>query len=253
VPETAAGLTVMQTLKTHSADLSPGAGPQLNGHLASGAISADDLIRVAIVDDHPIMRDGLVHTFRREFGFEVVGQGGTGAEAIEIAETLLPDIIFIDINMPGDGVTATRVISHSCPAVRIVVLTGYDGEQFVVEALRAGASGFIVKGISAGELLQTARAVHKGESYVTPALAAKLLGMRETGAARARPATKVVDLTSREEQILRGVCEGMSNKQIGESISLSEKTVKHYMTNILQKLHARNRLEAALIGKEHLR
>jgi DNA-binding NarL/FixJ family response regulator len=222
----------------------------LNGGKAPGG---EEVIRVAVVDDHPIMRDGLVHTFRREIGFEVVGQGGTGAEAIEIAETLLPDIIFLDINMPGDGVRAARSISTSCPAVRIVVLTAYDTEQLVVDALKAGASGFVVKGISSDELLQTARAVHRGESYVTPRLAAKLLGTRDLTSARARLAQKVVDLTAREEQILRCVCEGMSNKEIGEYISLSEKTVKHYMTNILQKLHARNRVEAALIGKEHLK
>jgi two-component system nitrate/nitrite response regulator NarL len=212
----------------------------------------DDVIRVAVVDDHPIMRDGLVYTFDRETDFEVVGQGASGTEAIQIAELLLPDLIFLDINMPGDGLDAARNISTRCPAVRIIMLTAHDGEQQVVDALRGGASGYVVKGISSEELVKTARAVHGGEAYVSPALAARLLGMRGRQASAARPAQSFVDLTAREEQILRLVCEGQSNKEIGEQIGLTEKTVKHYMTNILQKLHARNRVEAALIARQRL-
>jgi two-component system nitrate/nitrite response regulator NarL len=243
----------MQLAKSSPVEHMAGPAQEANGHPAVNAVPGEEVIRVAIVDDHPIMRDGLVHTFQRDSGFEVVGEGATGAEAVEIAETLLPDIIFLDINMPGDGIRAARKISSSCPAVRIVMLTAYDGEQFVVDALKAGASGFVVKGISSEELLRTARAVHQGDAYVTPRLAAKLLGTREINTTRSRTVQKVVDLTAREEQILRCVCAGMSNKEIGECVGLSEKTVKHYMTNILQKLHARNRVEAALKGKEHLK
>jgi two-component system, NarL family, nitrate/nitrite response regulator NarL len=217
-----------------------------------GDAKRDEVIRVAIVDDHPIMRDGLVYTFDREGDFEVVGQGGTGEEAVQIAEMLLPDLILLDINMPGDGVQAARTISNSCPAVRIIMLTAHDGEQYVVDALRGGASGYIVKGVSSEELVKTARAVHGGEAYVSPALAARLLGMRGKQAAPGRASNKFVDLTDREEQILHLVCAGLSNKEVGENIGLSEKTVKHYMTNILQKLHARNRVEAALIARQRL-
>lgn len=212
----------------------------------------DEVIRIAIVDDHPIMRDGLVHTFQREPGFEVVAQGGTGEEAIRIAEMLLPDLILLDINMPGDGVDAARKISRSCPAVRIIMLTAYDGEQHVVDALRGGASGYVVKGVSSEELLKTAHAVYSGEAYVSPGLAAKLLGTRVAHTVPGAFSKNFVDLTTREEQILRFVCEGQSNKKIGENIGLTEKTVKHYMTNILQKLHARNRVEAALIARDRL-
>jgi two-component system, NarL family, nitrate/nitrite response regulator NarL len=212
------------------------------------------VIRIAIVDDHPIMRAGLVYTFEREFGFEVVAQGGTGPEAIEIAETLLPDLILLDINMPGNGVEAARAISRACPDVRIIMLTAHDDEQYVVDTLRAGASGYVVKGISSEDLIKTAQSVHHGEAYVSPGLAAKLLGKRPAEVAPVAGLTrKFVDLTTREEQILRYVCEGLSNKEIGDHIGLSEKTVKYYMTNILHKLHARNRVEAALIAREHLR
>lgn len=212
-----------------------------------------DIIRVAIVDDHPIMRAGLVYTFDKEDGFEVVGQGGSTAEAVEIAELLLPDIILLDINMPGDGIQAARIISGSCPAVRIIMLTAHDSEQYVVEALRGGASGYVVKGVSSDELIKTARSIYDGEAYVSPGLAAKLLGMRGRESRPERRPQPFVELTEREEEILRYVCQGQSNKEIGDAIGLTEKTVKHYMTNILQKLHARNRVEAALIAKQHLR
>ena len=214
--------------------------------------ACQEVIRVALVDDHPIMRAGLVHTFEREPGFEVVGEGASGAEAIQIAETLLPDLIFLDINMPGDGVHAARAISRTCPAVRIIMLTAHDGEQHVVDALRCGASGYVIKGVSSEELIKTAQSVHEGEAYVSPGLAAKLLGGRASNTTPNGFAQKFVELTLREEQILRLVCEGQSNKEIGEHVGLTEKTVKHYMTNILQKLHARNRVEAALIAREHL-
>jgi DNA-binding NarL/FixJ family response regulator len=227
------------------AQLTPGAANRKAG-------ANDEIIRVAIVDDHPIMREGLVHTFAKEDGFEVIAQGGSSAEAIEIAELLLPDLILLDINMPGDGVQAARTISRICPAVRIIMLTAHDSEQHVVDALRGGASGYVVKGVSSEELVKTARAIHEGEAYVSPGLAAKLLGTRSKEASSSRSEQKFVDLTDREEEILRLVSEGKSNKEIGENIGLTEKTVKHYMTNILQKLHARNRVEAALIARERL-
>jgi DNA-binding NarL/FixJ family response regulator len=198
------------------------------------------------------MLEGLVYTFEREPGFEVIGQGGSSDEAIQIAEMLLPDLILLDINMPGNGVQAARIISQSCPAVRIIMLTAFDGEQHVLDALRSGASGYVVKGVSSEELLKTARAVHGGEGYVSPGLAAKLLGKPRFKQVDGPPSQAFVDLTAREEQILLCVCEGQSNKEIGENTGLTEKTVKHYMTNILQKLHARNRVEAALIAKKRM-
>lgn len=239
---------------------------------ASDAMDAglDEPIRVAIVDDHPIMREGLVHTFEVEEGFEVVARGATADDAIRIAETLMPDLILLDINMPGNGIAAACVISKTCPAVRIVILSAYDMEEYVIDALRCGASGYLVKGVSSSELIQTAHAVLRGEAYVSPGLAAKLLSGREVDAPPAKSHgipqgmsdskqandkssnDGIVSLTGREEQILRQVSKGLSNKEIGENVGLSEKTIKHYMTNILNKLHARNRVEAALIARRHL-
>jgi two-component system nitrate/nitrite response regulator NarL len=242
----------MEISKSRSSEATSQATSKREDITRDAVQAAGNVIRVAIFDDHPIMRDGLVHIFKREEGFEVIGQGGTGEEAIQIAELLLPDLILLDINMPGDGVNAARRISRTCPAVRIIILTAHDGEQHVVDALRGGASGYVIKGVSSEELIKTARAIHNGEAYVSPGLAAKLLGMRGTALSTQRVAPQFVDLTSREEQILRFVCEGQSNKEIGDNIGLTEKTIKHYMTNILQKLHARNRVEAALIARERL-
>jgi two-component system nitrate/nitrite response regulator NarL len=239
-------------LRRESLSDQPHHGPVPDVSLDPEELQREDVIRVAIVDDHPIMRDGLVYTLDREDDFEVVAQGATGEEAIHIAETVLPDLILLDINMPGDGLKAARAISSKCPAVRIVMLTAHDGEHHVVNALRGGASGYIVKGVSSEELIKTVRSVHNGEAYVTPALAARLLGMRNKDAAPSRFPDRFVDLNVREEQILRFVSEGYSNKEIGETIGLTEKTVKHYMTNILQKLHVRNRVEAAVVARERL-
>lgn len=227
----------------------PGEDTNLRHH---DVLPRGEIIRIGIIDDHPIMRDALVHTFEREPGFEVVGTGESSADAVRIAEAMLPDLILLDINMPGDGIQAARTISRSCPAVRIIMLTAHDGEQYVVDALRGGASAYVVKGISSEELTKTARAIHEGEAYVSPGLAAKLLRRRSRTHVPSRPSETFVDLTGREEEILSFVCKGKSNREIGEMIGLTEKTVKHYMTNILQKLHARNRVEAALIAKERL-
>ena len=121
-----------------------------------------DVIRVAIVDDHPMMRAGIVWAFGQARGFEVVGEGASAAEAIHLAETLQPDLIFLDINMPGDGVHAAQLISHNYPAVRIIIFTVHEDEQHVVNAFGCGASGYLIKGVSSAELIQTARSVHEG-------------------------------------------------------------------------------------------
>ena len=214
-----------------------------------GTDANENAIRVAVVDDHPILLSGLVHVFDREDDFEVVGQGACADDAVTIAETLLPDLIFLDISMPGGGIEAARAISRSCPAVRIVILTAHEGEQHVIKALNNGASGYLLKGVSSQELISMARAVHRGECYVSPSLAARLLGTRQKQVEPAQHITRFVNLTEREQQILECVSYGMSNKDIGARVGLTEKTVKHHMTNILQKLHARNRVEAAVMAR----
>jgi len=213
-----------------------------------------DRIQIVICDDHPLFRDGVAHTLAAEPDLEIVGQGSSAAEAIRLAQDLLPDLILLDLNMPGGGLHAAQTIAATCPVTLSVVLTVSEEEEDLLAALRAGARGYILKGVPARELIRILRAVCTGESYVTPALASGLLREMTGMVPGARPpADPLNELTERERQILEGVAGGLSNKEIGQRLFLSEKTVKHYMTNILQKLQVRNRVEAALIAQRGAR
>jgi two-component system nitrate/nitrite response regulator NarL len=207
-------------------------------------------IQVVIIDDHPLFRDGVWQTLQAEPEFEVVGQGTSAAEAIRLAKELLPDVILLDITIPGGGLNAALVIAAMSPVTKIIMLTASEAEEDVLTALKSGARGYILKGVSARELLKAVRDVHAGEAYVTPALAASLLSEMTGGPLGLKPAPSPLDeLTEREHQILEKVAGGLSNKEIAQQLFLSEKTVKHYMTNILQKLQVRNRVEAALLAQ----
>lgn len=208
-------------------------------------------IELVIVDDHPLFRHGVAQTLEAESDFEVVGQGATADDAIRLACDLLPDLILLDIDMPGNGLHAARTIASACPVTRIVMLTVSEREDDVAAAFRAGARGYVLKGVSARELVGILRGVSAGEGYVSPALAANLLSEMVDGKPIARTAASPLDtLTERERQILKGVAAGLSNKEVAEGLYLSEKTVKHYVTNILQKLQVRNRVEAALLAQK---
>lgn len=205
-------------------------------------------IRIAVVDDHPMLREGVVRTLSDEADIEVVGEGGSAEQAVEIAQRLLPDIMLLDMNMPGSGLTAIEQISEICPAVKMIVLTVQEDHDSVTLALELGARAYILKGVGASELVDIVRAVNDGGSYVTPSLAGKLLSNfgRSSHKNEAEKAS-IQTLTAREEQILELLGKGLRNKEIGRQLDLKEKTVKHYVTNILQKLHLRNRVEAAVL------
>ena len=209
-----------------------------------------ELLQIAIVDDHPLFRSGVADALKRHGGFDIVAEGGSADEAIAIAGQKLPDVMLLDVSMPGGGVHAVREISQSYPVVKVVMLTVSEDEDDVTASLRAGARGYILKGVAARELISILRAVASGDVYVTPSLAATLL-FEMTGATAAKsPLSPLDDLTDRERQILEQVAAGDSNKEIAASLQLSEKTVKHHMTNILQKLQVRNRVEAALMARK---
>ena len=213
-----------------------------------------DKIQVVIADDHTLFREGLAGIISANKDFEVVGQGGTMAEAIQLARDLLPDIILLDIDMPGGGLEAARTIAEEFPVTRIVVLTSSEEDDHLIRALKIGARAYILKGVAARELIRILRAVWAGESYVPPMLAASLLlEMREARSQQKQAASPLDELTPREREILEGLATGLSNKEIGEKLFLSEKTVKHYMTNILQKLQVRNRVEAALLAQKEMK
>lgn len=203
-------------------------------------------LHVAIVDDHPLFRDGVALTLRAQPDIEVVGAGASAADALRIAAEAMPDIMLLDVSMPGGGVEAVRGIATGFPVIKVVMLTVSEEEDDVTAALRAGARAYVLKGVAARDLVRIIRSVAAGEVYVTPSLAASLL-FELTGGKPASAANPLDALTERERQILERVAAGDSNKEIGAQLHLSEKTVKHHMTNILQKLQARNRVEAALM------
>jgi len=213
-----------------------------------------DKIHVVIADDHTLFREGLAGIIGGTDEFEVVGQAGNMEEAVQLARDLLPDIILLDIDMPGGGLEAARIVAEECPVTRIGMLTSSEEDDHLIRALKIGARAYILKGVAARELIRILHAVWAGESYVPPMLAASLLlEMREAHSQQKQAASPLDELTPREREILEGLASGLSNKEIGEKLFLSEKTVKHYMTNILQKLQVRNRVEAALLAQKEMK
>jgi len=204
-------------------------------------------LQIAIVDDHPLFREGVSQALSRQTDFEIVGEGGSAADAIAIACRRLPEVMLLDVSMPGGGINAVREISATYPVINVVMLTVSQDEEDVTTALRAGARGYVLKGVAARDLVEIVRSVARGEVYVTPSLAASLL-FDMTSASRSA-SNGLDDLTERERQILERVAAGDSNKEIAAQLQLSEKTVKHHMTNILQKLQVRNRVEAAMLAR----
>jgi two-component system, NarL family, nitrate/nitrite response regulator NarL len=205
-------------------------------------------ITTILADDHPIFRDGLLRSLA-EGGFEVLGAGGTADEAVALAEAHRPALAILDVSMPGGGIEAARRIRAVSPATRIAMLTVSEADRDVAAALGAGAIGYVLKGVSADELVAILTGVAHGEAHVSPGLAVRLIADMERPR-RSTPRRPIDELSKREEDILRHVAQGLSNREVAEALSLQEKTVKHYMTSILEKLQARNRVEAALIARE---
>lgn len=193
----------------------------------------------------------MARSLADDAAFAVVGQASDADAAVELAQRLAPDIVLLDISMPaGGGISALRRIMAGALPPKVAMLTVSEEDDDVMQALKAGAVGYILKGVGSRELVSIVKDVARGQSYVSPTLAARILNaMREGGPKR--PENPLDDLSKREEDILSLVAEGKSNKEVGRALDLQEKTVKHYMTTILQKLHVRNRVEAAVMAREH--
>lgn len=202
--------------------------------------------RILVADDHPLFRDGVVRSLNAEPDLEVVGEAGTGEEAVRLAAELMPDLVVLDLNMPhGGGIETTRQIATCCPATAVLILTVSEDPDDLMAALKAGARGYVLKGISRDGLMRAVRSVLSGGVDLSPALAGGILHEMTAG-----PADDPFEtLTDRERGILELVAKGRTNREIGEELFLAEKTVKHYMTNVLQKLHVRSRVEAALLAQ----
>jgi two-component system nitrate/nitrite response regulator NarL len=204
-----------------------------------------DRIRVVVVDDHALFRAGVIQSLAFDGGIEVVGEGETAAEAVQLAKDLAPDLVLLDISMPGNGIEAAREILRMPGAPRIAMLTVSENDDDVMRALEAGAAGYLPKGIRTPELIAAVRSLRHGRTVVSPELALRAL----TNKVRAE-ASPLAFLSDQERRTLRLVASGLSNREVGEQLEVQEKTVKYHVTNILRKLKARNRVEAVLIAKQ---
>ncbi len=208
----------------------------------------NDSINILVVDDHPLFRQGVVNSLEMDPEFKVVAETDSGEKALELARKLLPHVVLLDVSMPGwSGIVTAEKIAMACPATVIVMLTGADDKDKLLAALKAGARAYVLKGVSARELAGVVRAAVAGEVYVSPSIAAEMLVSLTQGKAP----DPLQELTEREREILALIGTGLTNREIGERIFLSEKTIKHYVTNILQKLQVRSRVEAALVASHH--
>ena len=205
-------------------------------------------IKLIVADDHPIFRDGLVQSLSETGEFDVVATGASAEEAIALAQEHVPDVALLDLSMPGNGIMAAKEIVANKLAKYVAMLTVSEDDTDVTSALQVGAIGYVLKGVSAEELRRILKGIARGEAHVSPGLAAQVLKIMQ--APKTKIHNPIDDLTKREEEILRLVATGQSNREVADALKLQEKTVKHYMTVILSKLHARNRVEAALIAHE---
>jgi DNA-binding NarL/FixJ family response regulator len=232
----------------------------MGGRPASSAVPPDassraEPIRTMIVDDHALFRRGLEMVLDEERDIELVGQASDGTEAVEKAAESLPDIVLMDIRMPrSSGIEACRAMKEAAPSAKIIILTISDEEEDLFEAIRAGASGYLLKDIPLDEVADTVRAVHGGQSLINPSMAGKLLTefaalakRDEEDADRAQevPAPR---LTDREMQVLKLVARGMNNRDIAKELFISENTVKNHVRNILEKLQIHSRMEAVMVA-----
>jgi len=210
----------------------------------SDPVSARPL-RLVVVDDHEVVRQGLVALLDRREGFEVVAEAGTVAEALAMATRYEPDIVVMDVRLPdGSGVEACREIRAELPQTRVVMLTSYPDEEAVLAAIVAGASGYLLKQVRARDLVAALEAVGRGESLLDPAVTEKVLE-RVRRIATGAYTDELAQLTSQEQKILMLVAEGKTNKEIAAEVFLSDKTVKNYVSSILSKLNLERRAQAA--------
>ena len=210
-----------------------------------------DRISIVVVDDHPLFREGVVTTLMESGYFDVVAQAGSKEQAIMAAEKHMPNLMLVDVSMPGGGIETANELAVKCPAVKVIMLTVSEQEHDVQAALRAQARGYVLKGVASADLLQILRDIYNGDSYISPNLAVNLIRRSHEDSKKNTP--EDFDLSDRERQILVKLAQGMSNRDIANDICLSEKTVKHYMTNIMTKLHVSNRVQAAIKAYEMTR
>ncbi|MFB9721368.1 response regulator [Planobispora longispora] len=211
------------------------------------------MIKVLLVDDHAVVRTGFRMILDAQPDMSVAGEAAEGAEAVRLSRDLRPDVVLMDVHMPGvDGVAATQEITDALPGVRVLGLSTFDLDEYVVAMLRAGASGFLPKDISPEELVEGVRTVHRGESAVAPRLLTRLIGtfVRASRPRREPVPDELDSLTDREREVLTLIARGHSNGEIAERIDVSPSTVKNHVTNLFAKIGARDRAQAVIVAYE---
>ncbi|MDA8354475.1 MAG: response regulator transcription factor [Firmicutes bacterium] len=208
-------------------------------------------INVILVDDHAVLRDGLSNIISLEEDMEVVGQANSGAEALQMIDELNPDVVLMDINMPGmSGVEAIRRIRSKNTKVAVLVLTMFDRDEYLYESIRAGATGYLLKDAPSGDVIEAIRSTYRGESTLHPIMARKLLDNISGGKKTDRGSSED-SLTPRELDVLNLMVKGLSNKEIAEQLFISDKTVKIHVSNILKKLRVKSRSQAIIHAIQH--
>jgi DNA-binding NarL/FixJ family response regulator len=208
-------------------------------------------IRVGIVDDQPLFRDGVGHTLDTQLDMEVVGQGASKSDAMRITQERAPDLIVIGMSLPDDGLEVFDELVASYPMIKILLLSDMSDEDRICDAIMRGLHGYLPKSTSGGGLVDAVRALDQGIGCISPTLAPRLLIHKQNAPSMIKPKDRLGTLTPRERQILSMLTGGLSNRQIGDKLDLSEGTIKYYVTSVMQKIQVRNRVEAALFARSH--
>ena len=210
-------------------------------------VPPEQVLRVLIADDHALFRRGLLMVLKQEEDIDVVGEASDGHEAVEKATELMPDVILMDVRMPKrSGIEATQQVKELLPHVKILMLTISDEEADLYDAIKAGASGYLLKEISIDEVADAVRSVWAGQSRISPSMAAKLLAEFAAMSEREKQQLPAPNLTDREMEVLQLVAQGLNNRDIATELFISENTVKNHVRNILEKLHLHSRMEAVV-------
>lgn len=213
---------------------------------------SEEKIKVIIVDDHPLVREGLRKVLELDQDICIIDEAGDGQGAINLARVLRPDVVLMDINMPGtNGIEATRVIKREQPKMGIIALTIHEEEEYVLELVRAGVSGYVLKDIAPAKLVETIKTVAAGHSVIDPSMTNKIFGEINRLSRRHRVHEDWETVTTREMDVLRLMAQGRSNKEIALDLTISEKTVKNHITSIFRKLQVEDRTQAVLFAIKH--